>query len=237
MVTGTLIGTTLVVLGVVLAIVAFATPVLTWFVPAGRIGADQMAAGMLVWGLALVAPAAFVLIGASRLSRVLGGARQRIPRPSPIATVLADVPDIAFATGLKLPDGKRLSDLIVGPFGAVIVRQLPPPELTRVKNNHWELRGARQWIPLDHPLERAVRDAERARRWLAHDDADFVVKSYAAVIGDPASVPRTTACAVVTLEQLPAWIASLPPQRTLTPHRVELMIAFVRDAVEHGARW
>lgn len=227
---GTLIGTVLIVFGVGLAIIAFATPVLTWFVPAGRVGAGQMAAGMLVWGLALVAPAGLILLGASRLSRILGGARRRIPRVSPVAAALADVPGLTFATGLDLPDGRGLSDLVVGPFGAAVIRQLPPPDLTRIRNDHWELRGARRWIPLEHPLDRASRDAERVRRWLADDDADFVVKTYAAVIGDPTSVARTATCAVVTLEQLPVWVAALPPQRSLTPGRVERLVEIVRQA-------
>ncbi len=229
---GTLFGTILIVSGVVLAIVAFATPVLGSFIPSGRQDAGQTAAGVVVWGLALVAPAGLVLLGASRLSRILGGARRRIPRRSPLAAALADTPDIVLARGLTLSDGRGLSDLVVGPFGAAVLRFLPPPELTRIRNDHWEFRGSRTWIPLEHPLERTARDSERVRRWLAHDDTDFVVKTYAAVIGDPSVVPRTAACAVITLDQVPAWIASLPPQRSLTPGRLEQLFEIVRAAAE-----
>ena len=62
----------------------------------------------------------------------------------------------------------------------------------------------------ENPLDRAVRDAERVRRWFAADDADFVVKVYAAVTGPAPAIERTTACAVVSHDQLceldrPAW--------------------------------
>jgi hypothetical protein len=228
---GTVLGTVLIVFGVVLALVAFATPLLTWVMPTGRLGAGDMALGMLVWSLALVAPAGLVIFGANRLARILGGARRRLPRPHPLSEALADVSgDVVLARGLNLPDGRPVPDLLVGQFGAVVVRQMPPIELTRIRNGHWEVRGSRGWIPLENPIDRATRDADRVRRWLAHDDADFVVKTYAAVIGDPTRPPRTPACAVLTLEQLPPWLAALPAQRSLTPGRIERMLDVVREA-------
>jgi hypothetical protein len=109
---------------------------------------------------------------------------------------------------------------------------LPPAETTRIRNGHWEARGTKRWIPLEDPLERASRDAERVRRWLAHDDADFVVKTYAAVVAasPTVQVQRTASCAVLTPDQLPAWIASLPAQRSLTPGRIERIVQMVREA-------
>lgn len=88
-----------------------------------------------------------------------------------------------------------------------------------------------RWIPVENPLDRATRDAERVRRWLATDDRDFVIKVYAAVIGPDATVPRTPTCAVITRDQIPAFLASLPPQRSLTSTRLQRIVEHVDAAV------
>jgi hypothetical protein len=86
-----------------------------------------------------------------------------------------------------------------------------------------------RWIPLENPLDKAARDAERVRRWFAHDDADYLVKTYAAVVAPDASLPRTPTCAVITREQIPAWLASLPVQRGLTAARREQVVEMLRQ--------
>ncbi len=228
---GTVIGTLLVVIGLLLAYIAFATPFLSRLTPAGRIGGGETVLGMGVWALALVAPATFVLLGTSRLARILGAARRRMPRRSMIQRAVDTLSDdVVLARGLTLPDGRGVADLLVGPFGAAVIRELPPSEVTRIRDGHWEVRASRGWIPLDNPLDRTVRDAERVRRWFAHDDADFVVKTYAAVIGVDTTVARTSGCAVLTPDQLPAWINALPAQRSLTPGRRARLVAAVRVA-------
>src|SRR6476646_10557181 len=58
LVLGTVIGTVL-----VLAWIAFTTPVLTQALPVGRPDAGQMASGVVIWAVALVAPAGFVIVG------------------------------------------------------------------------------------------------------------------------------------------------------------------------------
>lgn len=226
---GTLVGTLLVVGGITLAYLAFATPFLADLVPSGRLDATQTAVGIAIWSAALVAPAGFVLIGTSRLARILGAARRRMPRRSPYHTSIGALPDdVVVARGLTLPDGRPISDLLVGPFGAAVIRELPPQAVTRVRNGHWELRTARRWVPLENPLDRATRDAERVRRWLAHDDTDFVVKTYAAVVAAGHAVARTTTCAVLTPDDLAAWIAALPAQRSLNAGRRERILDIVR---------
>jgi hypothetical protein len=228
---GTVLGTILIVVGIVLAYMAFATPVLQTVVPAGRLNVGQAATGILVWAVALVAPAAFVLLGANRLVRILAAARRRIPRRSTTLRALDSLPDdVIVATGIALPDGRTVSDLVIGPFGAAIVRELPPAAVTRVRDGRWELRTRRGWISIENPLERASRDAERVRRWLAHDDADFIVKAYAAVVGPEPLVARTTDCAVLSPDQLAPWIEGLAPQRSLTEGRRERLLEFVRAA-------
>ena len=226
---GTVLATISVVLGIVLAFVAFATPVLQSVMPAGRLNAGQAATGVLVWAIALVAPAAFVLLGANRLVRILAAAKGRMPRRSTTLRALDSLSDdVIVATGIGLPDGRAVSDLVIGPFGAAVVRELPPSAVTRVREGRWELRTRRGWISIENPLERATRDAERVRRWLSHDDADFIVKVYAAVVGPEPTVIRTADCAVLTPDQLATWIDGLAPQRSLTEGRRERLLDFVR---------
>jgi hypothetical protein len=228
---GTLVGTLLVVGGISLAYLAFATPFLARLVPSGRLDATQTVVGIAIWSAALVAPAGFVLVGTSRLARILGAARRRMPRRSPYHTAIGALPEgVILARGLTLPDGRGISDLLVGPFGAAIIRELPPQAITRVRNGNWELRTARSWVPLENPLDRATRDAERVRRWLAHDDTDFVVKTYAAVVAAGHTVARTTTCAVLTPDEVAPWIAALPAQRSQTTGRRERILDIVRRA-------
>lgn len=229
---GTVFGTLLIVSGVVLAWAALATPILMAAVPTGHPGPTQVLIGMGIWAVALVAPAALVIAGAARLARILGRTRRAIPKPSPVVRALAGLPEgIVVASGLTMPDGRGISEVVVGPFGAAVIRQLPPREFTRIQDGQWRLHTRRGWIALENPLERASRDAERVRRWFSDDDADFVVKVYAAVVGPDADVARSANCAVLTPEQLVPWITALAPQRTLTEGRRERLFEMVRAAV------
>jgi hypothetical protein len=231
LVVATVVATFSIVFGIVIAYVAIATPVLRFVVPEGRLTAGQAATGVIVWSIALVAPAALVFIGGNRLIRILAAARGRVPRRSATLRALDSLPDdVIVATGIAMPDGRPISDVAIGPFGAAVIRELPPAAVTRVREGRWQLRTRRGWIVIESPLERAARDAERVRRWLAHDDADFIVKVYAAVVGPEPTVTRTSDCAVLTPDQLAPWIAGLPPQRTLTEGRRERVLEYVRDA-------
>ena len=51
-----------------------------------------------------------------------------------------------------------------------------------------------------------------------------------------APVTRSPACAVITRDQVPAWIASLPRQRSLTERRLARLVAVVRTAAAEDAR-
>ena len=92
-----------------------------------------------------------------------------------------------------------------------MIRELPSPKVTRVREGRWQLRTARGWIPLTDPLDMATRDAERVRRWIADDDSDFIVKVYSAVVGADPQVARTAGCAV--LDAGPAGHVDLRPAR------------------------
>lgn len=230
MLSGTLFGTLFIIGGLALAYVTFATPFLALAIPSGRPDAFQTAVGIAIWAIALVAPAGFVLAGANRLARNLATARGRTPRRSTTLKALDNLPgDLTVASGLVLSDGRGVAELVIGPFGAAVVRELPPSQVTRVQGDFWQVRGSRGWISIDNPLDRATRDAERVRRWLTEDD-DFLVKVYSAVVGPDPTVARTPGCAVLTPDQLGAWIAALPTQRGLTPGRHSRVLDLVRAA-------
>ena len=230
MMSGTVLGALFIVGGLALAYVAFATPFLGLALPSGRPDVIQTAIGITIWAVDLVAPAGFVLAGANRLARNLASARSRAPRRSIALKELNGLSDdITVASGLTLSDGRGVSELVIGPFGAAVIRELPPSIVTRISGDHWQVRGARGWISLENPLERATRDAERVRRWLTEDD-DFLVKVYSAVVGPDPAVARTAACAVLTPDQLASWIAALPAQRGLTSGRHSRVLDLVRAA-------
>jgi len=230
---GTLVGAVLLVGGIVVAYMAFGTTFVTRFsITAGRPETAQVVAGMLAWTVALIAPAAFILAGLARIVAVIdsvASARPSRTSVSRIADTLGD--DLIVASKVRLPDGRVVPELVVGPFGAAVIEPLPPAEASRHRAGAWELRvtGGR-WIPLENPLDRASRDAERVRRWLAGGDQDFLVKVHAAVVAPDTTLPRTPTCAVITHDQIPAWLASLPVQRSLTAMRRERIVEILRNA-------
>jgi hypothetical protein len=226
----TVVGTVFIVSGIVLAYVALATPILGSILPDGRLNAGEMATGMAIWAVALVAPAGLLLVGFTKLVRIFTTVRGRVPRRSIVMRALRGASGVVVAPVIALPDGRTVSHLVVGSFGAAVFRELPPPASTRIRDGRWELRTKGGWIPLENPLDRAARDAERVRRWLGHDDADFVVKVYAAVVGPGTTVPRTPDCAVLTPDQIVPWLDALPPQRSLTESRRQQVIDQVRSA-------
>jgi hypothetical protein len=138
--------------------------------------------------------------------------------------------DLVAVVDFDPGDGRRVPEIVVGPFGAAVIRELPPASVTRHLGGTWELRTKRGWIPLENPIDRASRDSERVRSWLANDDHDFVVKVHTAVVGADATVERTASGAVISADQVPAWLASLPIQRSLTDGRRERLVERLIEA-------
>ena len=211
-----------------LAWLCIGTPLVGRLVPMGRPSDSQVVLGIALWAAVLVVPASLVLLGLSRFAETLEAAAALRPqglRPV-VRAALGD--DVLAATGLRLPGGRRVNELVLGPFGIVVVGEVPPPSISRNVGPRWEIRDSRgRWIPVEGPLDRAARDAERVRGWLGADDRDFIVKVYAVVVSTDPRVTRTPACAVVGPDDLAAWLAALPPQRGLTPvrrARVEQMV-------------
>jgi hypothetical protein len=229
---GAAVGAVLITLGIVIAWVAYATPFLEGIVPDGRATTGQMVFGMATWSVALIAPAGFLLVGGARLAAVLAKVRLRhgmlVDRPRWATGLPAGS---LVATDIDIGDGRPVSGLVVGPFGAAVIREAPPPAVTRRNGGYWEIRTPDRWLPIEDPLGRASRDADRVRRWFAHDGQDFVVKVHAAVISVDRSIPRTATCAVIRPDEVGAWLASLPPQRSLTTGRLDRLHAVVRAAI------
>jgi hypothetical protein len=195
-----------------------------------RPGPTQVALGVVAWAVALTAPACFVIVGSVRLAQAVEPlGRRRRPSVSSLAGTLSD--QYVAATSVRLPEGRVIPELVIGPHGVAIFEELPPAAASRHAGGRWEVRLTDgHWIPLENPLDRAARDADRVRRWLATDDRDFVVKVYAAVIDPQVALPRTPTCAVITRDQVPAFLAALPPQRSLTPSRLQRIVEHVDEA-------
>jgi len=117
----------------------------------------------------------------------------------------------------------------VGPFGVAVIGEMPSPRNTRRNGTNWELRRVDgRWGPMEDPRERTARDAERIRYWIAAEDRDFIVKVYAAVVIGDYDLTRTAACAAITADQVPGWIVSLPPQRSLNEDRRRDVVERIR---------
>jgi hypothetical protein len=225
-----LVGVLLLVAGVALGWLCLGTPLVASFIPYGRPDPLQIAGGIVVWGFAIVIPAAFVIMGVARLASIaetMSAARPRRITPH-LARALG--PDHLAATDLVIPGGRRLHELVLGPFGIVVLGDVPPRQVTRHVGSRWELRDSRgRWVPIENPVQRASRDAERVRGWLATDDRDFLVRVHAAIVTEDPTIERSPDCAVVRPAELAAWLEALPPQRGLTPQRREHLVNLVRD--------
>jgi hypothetical protein len=216
--------------GLFLAWLALATPVVGTLTPeAVRPSLVQMATGGAIWAIALVAPPSFAIVGTVRLARVVRAVTAR-PTPRAVAKLAATLgDDYVAAQDVRLPDGRVLRNLVVGPFGIAVLTELPPPNATRHNGTSWEIRRRDgRWIPYENPIERTGRDGERVRRWFAALERDYIVKVYSAAVTTDVDVARTPACAVIAPDQIPAWLASLPPSRALTVDRRMDVVNLVR---------
>jgi hypothetical protein len=195
----------------------------------------QVATAVLAWAFAIVVPAGLVILGVARAVTAIE--HLNALRPTAQAPRLAGTLDDRFyvATSLRLPDGRYIHELVLGPFGLAVLGDVPPRDLSRVVGGRWELRNPRRgWTPIESPLDRTTRDAERIRRWLGGEDRDFVVKVHAAVVTTDPRVERTPTCMVCTPDQIAGWLEGLPAQRGLTPGRHAELIETIRSVAPIG---
>ena len=211
------------------------TPIVSSVVPDGRPSDVQVVLSVLLWTAVMIVPASLLIVGVSRLVEVIEAAVALRPRRLDPAIQSALGPDALAATDLHLPGGRRVHELVLGSFGIVVIGEVPPPAISRNVGYRWEVRDERgHWIPIEGPVDRAARDAERVRGWLATEDRDFLVKVYAVVVTSDRRVERTAACAVVQPADFAAWLRTLPPQRGLTPGRRERVEQMVREIATAG---
>jgi hypothetical protein len=230
MLMGTVVGGVLLAGGIVLGWLAFATPLVRALTPTVvQPTWDQIAFGGLIWGISLVAPPCFAIVGFIRLSQV-AGVLMRKPAIGPIVGAGKQLNDEYLAApSVDLPDGRRVRNVVVGPFGLAVIGEAPPRSVTRRQGSTWEVRRADgRWVPLEQPVERTGRDAERLRRWISAEERDFVVKVYAAFVTDDPTVARTPLCAVIGPNEVAAWLINLPVQRSLYESRREDLVDRVR---------
>ena len=232
-----IVATLLVAAAASLAWLFVGTPIVGSLIPNGRPTDAQVILDVLVWTAVLVVPASLLLIGVTRLVEAYEAASALRPRPLSPAVRNALGPDALAATDLRLPGGRRVHELVLGGYGIVVVGDVPPRSISRSVGSHWEVRdGAGRWIPVEGPLDRAARDAERVRGWLTTDDRDFLVRVYAVVVADDDRVQRTGSCAVVRPQDFAAWLSTLPPQRSLTRTRRQRVEQLVRGIATADTR-
>jgi hypothetical protein len=194
-VAGTILGANLVIGGLLVAYFALRTPFLTLLTEALRPGATPPN-GALATVLILAVPISFLAVGTDDLARVVAAIRARHRQRDWIEMLPAD---LDASRSVDLGDGRPAPTLVAGPFGLAVVREVGDATFDDV--------------------ELATRDTDRIRRWLDRHEQDFVVRLYTAVAAPEHDLTRTAACAVLTPEQLPSWLAMLPTQRSLTTSR------------------
>jgi hypothetical protein len=230
----TLLGTILVVAGLLTAYLTVATSFVATLVPTDAAG-GRVALGLGVWSFALVAGGGLLVAGTSHLALMLALLRHGRPAGGLVNRSVASMAEVAVASGVVL-DGRAIPELVIGPFGAAVVQALPPAGRVRHGPAGWEVRTDDGWQPMADPLESAMRDADRVRRWLGMADIDFIVRVYAAVVTSDRSLQRSPTCAVISVDQIPAWIGSLPQQRTLTAGRRDRLLAIALGMTGDAAR-
>ena len=229
------VGIGLVAAGLVLLYLVFGENFVDRFMPTGRPSTYELVAGALAWTFALTAPAGFGLVGVARLMTAYDRWRARRPRVTPALRLRRAIgDDHVVATGVRLPDGSRvLPELVVGPFGAAIIEELPPVSAVMSRGvRSWEVRvGNGQIRTIENPLVLAAHDADRVRAWLSPDEADHVVKVYAAVVGVDPRVERTSSVALINPAQVASWLTSLPPQKSMDSARRHKLVKEIRAAL------
>jgi hypothetical protein len=228
---GALLGSISVAMGLALAYLTLVTPIASRLAPPTG-GASSTGVILAIWSFALIAGGALVVAGTDQLASVVARMRRGRSRATPVVRMLRTLPrDVVVATGVVPHDGRPIPELVIGPFGAAVLHELPPRDTIRRLGEGWETRTPDGWRPSEDPLDRLARDAERVRRWLGHGDLDFVVRVYAALVAPDATIERSAACAVVTDAQIAPWLAALPRQRSFSVGRRSRIQAMVRDAV------
>ena len=138
------------------------------------------------WGFAIIVPAAFLIIGVARIAAIIDTAAHMRPR------TVTSQPGEGARPRVRRRDRPRAcpaaaactswSSARSGSWSSPSCRRRTSPATSAAagRSATTAAAGSRSRRPLD----RASRDAERVRGWLASDDRDFVVRVYAAIVTD-----------------------------------------------------
>ncbi len=231
---GTLLGALFVTAGLLVAYLTLETPFVAQLVPGSPTGPSPVGFQTAIWSFALIAGGALLVAGTNRLAITVAHLRSAGVHVSVVARALqGSTLNLAVVRDVTPSDGRVIPELVIGPFGAVVIHELPRPDVIRpasAPTTSWEIRTSDGWWPTEHPLDRAARDADRVRRWFADGDLGFVVRVCAAVVAPDGMLARSPAVAVIRADQIQEWLAALPGQRSLTVGRRERLLALVRTA-------
>ncbi len=218
-------------LGVVVVIVASGLLVSVGQVGNSRI--TQQLFGTATWGLAFLIPGLFIVLGLARIVRAVE-ARPRPRRDRPATSQRGQISDeFMVAQVVRLPDGRTIPEIVLGPHGLTVVEEMPPRHASRQASHHWEVRDrAGRWTAVEHPLDRAARDVERLRRWLGNYMEDYTPRFTAVCISDDDRIPRSSEVAVIRRGQLAEFLGAQPPLRQMTTDRRERIAGLLRDLVD-----
>ena len=189
-------GVLLILAGVLIGWLCLGTPLANSFIPDGRPTTFQTALGVMCLGVRDPGPGRVPGVrlhahGPHDRSRDIAPAHDRDADPRPGARSRPPGRDRPPAAR-RPPDPRARARAVRDPR----LGDVPPAGVSRHVGSRWEIRGARgRWVPIEAPLDRASRDAERVRGWLSTHDRDFLVRVYAAVVtDDPTRRPHADLC-------------------------------------------
>ncbi len=116
----------LLLVGLLVGWLCLGTPLISAVQPQGRPTAAQTTVGIVAWAFAIVVPAGLLLIGVARVAATIDAVLSL--RPGTVASRLAKSlgPDHLAASSFVLPGGRRIHELVLGPFGIAILGEVPP---------------------------------------------------------------------------------------------------------------
>lgn len=227
-------GIVLLVAGALVAYAVFVGNLLSGLTSSGPLASTELVGGVLIWTFGLTAPAAFGMVGFARVGTAVEYLSDLHGRSTPALRARATISeDHAVALNVRLPGGLGvIAEIVIGPFGAAVIEEVPAAGSVVSRGpRSWEVRRKDGHVEtVDNPLERTTRDADRVRAWLAGEDSEHVVKVHAAVVSGDLAIPRTGGCAVISEDQIAAWLASLPTQRSFDRDRRERVVGLLRAA-------
>jgi hypothetical protein len=228
-----LVGALLVGIGLAVGYLALTTPLVATIsrLGQGRVGS---VGGALTWALAFLIPGSLIVTGVVRLMAALDlQISLRPARKRPVASLANELSDeYSVAEAVRLPDRRVVPEVVVGPAGVLVVEELPPAAASRHRGPYWEVRLAiGRWIPIENPVDRAARDAARLKNWLRSQEEDLSPRMYAAVVADGHEVERTNEVAVLTRDQIPGFLAAMPPIHHMTPERRARIANLLRQRI------